>query len=144
MTRRKIAKKHRAKLELEQLVPSPPAASHNPLAVNELAAHFKTVPLPHLVTACREFPIAAHVDLHTALTYLLSETYPARLLGIHRMNSRSTLTFSDLLNTEYDPVLLAPLQHREIDIGELVPARCLRQGLWLCRDGEMAFSVLLT
>src|SRR5258706_221409 len=105
-----------------------------PLALHELTDHFKPLGLNELITASREFPIASRVDLQTALSYLLGETYPARLLGVHRMYSHSTLTFSDLLNTEHDPVLVGPLQYSEIDVGELMPARCLRQGVWLCRD----------
>jgi SpoVK/Ycf46/Vps4 family AAA+-type ATPase len=120
--------------------------SGKPLALNELSTHFRNIPLTQLVTASREFAITARVDIQNALNYLLCETYPARLLGIHRMYSHSTLTFSDLLNTENDPVFIAPLQYWEMDVGELVPVRCLRQGLWLCRDDEvgLSFAVLLT
>jgi hypothetical protein len=41
-------------------------------------------------------------------------------------------------------VLIAPLQHFEIDIGEDVPARCLKSGLWLVANGRVRFAVLLS
>ena len=139
-----MKKRHAKAKQLESVKLS--TATGKPLALNELATHFQAIPLTQLVTASREFPITARVDLQSALNYLLSETYPARLLGVHRMYSHRTLTFSDLLNIERDPVLIAPLQYWEMDIGESVPARCLRQGLWLCRDDEvgLSFAVLLT
>jgi len=39
--------------------------------VNELGAHFDGAPLPELVTASREFPIAARVDLQGAVPRVL-------------------------------------------------------------------------
>ncbi len=39
---------------------------------------------------------------------------------------------------------LGPLQQDEIDIGEEAPARCLKSGLWLARQGGVPFAVLLT
>jgi hypothetical protein len=35
-------------------------------------------------------------------------------------------------------------KHDEIDIGETLPARCLRQGLWLARQGTVPFALLLS
>lgn len=115
-----------------------------PLVLNELASHFKPLALNELITASRSFPISSRVDLQTALCYLLGETYAARQLGVHRMYNHATLTFSDLLNTQHDPVLIGPLQFEEIEIGEASPARCLRQGLWLCRSEKVSFAVLLS
>ena len=115
-----------------------------PLALHDLAAHFNPLTLNELITASREFPLAKRVDLETALCYLLGETYPARLLGVHRMYSHSTVTFSDLLNTEHDPVMIGPLEYTEVDVGEDVPGRALRRGLWLCREEKLNFSVLLS
>ncbi len=111
--------------------------------VKELGAHFDGMPLSELVTASREFPIAARVDLQGAVPEVL-KAYQPRLIGVHRMYGHSTMTFSDLLNTQHDPVLIAPLQYSEIDIGEVLPSRCLRQGLWLCRADSTSFCVLLT
>src|SRR5437773_617773 len=117
----------KARAPKKKVTGKPPVPTPKPLLLQELADHFKPLGLNELITASREFPIAARVDLQTALSYLLGETYPARLLGVHRMYNHGRLTFSDLLNTERDSVLIAPLQYTEIDVGEIMPARCLRQ-----------------
>src|SRR5882762_6374592 len=114
------------------------------LVLNEVLTHFDGLPLHEIITAAREFPIAARVDLQSAVQKVLEQGYGARLLGIHRMYGHSTMTFADLLNTQHDPVLVGPLQHSEVDIGEVMPARCLRQGLWLCSADNIKFAVLLT
>src|SRR5437868_5649767 len=134
----------KARAPKKKVTEKPPLPTPKPLALNELSDHFKPLRLNELITASRGFPIAARVDLQTALSYLLGETYPARLLGVHRMYNHATLTFSDLLNTDRDPVLVGPLQYSEIDVGEIMPARCLRQGVWLCRDDKLNFAVLLS
>src|SRR5215207_3078067 len=121
--------------------PQPPG---KPGLLEEVAAHFKPLALNELITASHRFPIASRVDLQTALDYLLSETYAARLIGVHRMYNQRTLTFSDLLNSQRDSAVIGPLQYIEADIGEAMPARCLRQGVWLCRKENLNFSVLLS
>lgn len=134
-----------AKAKRARFNEQPPSESvKKPFILNELASHFRTIPLNQIVTASREYPVAARVDLEGALTYILGETYPSRLIGVHRVQTRGNLTFSDLLDVDHDPVLIAPLQYAEIDIGEAIPARCLQQGVWLVRSEEIAFAVLLT
>src|ERR1044071_115911 len=114
------------------------------LVLDEVTKHFGRLPVTEIITASREFPIAARVDLQEAVRKVLEERYESRLIGVHRMYGHSTMTFADLLNTQHDPVLIGPLQHSEIDIGEVLPARCLRQGLWLCAADGLKFAVLLT
>ena len=36
-----------------------------------------------------------------------------------------------------------PLQHDEIDVGEPVPVRCLKNGLWLSREKDLPFAILM-
>ena len=36
---------------------------------------------------------------------------------------------------------MGPPQHDEIDVGDEVPVRCLKNGLWLARDGIVPFAV---
>lgn len=54
------------------------------------------------------------------------------------------LTIANPLGSQHFPVVVGPLQHDEIDIGETLPARCLRQGLWLARQGTVPFALLLS
>ena len=36
-----------------------------------------------------------------------------------------------------------PLQHDEIDDGEAVPVRCLKNGLWLSHEKDLPFAILM-
>src|SRR5262249_2861378 len=51
---------------------------------------------------------------------------------------------ANLLGKAPYPAVIGPLQNEEIDIGETLPARCLRQGLWLAHDRATAFALLLS
>src|SRR5262249_28998226 len=71
--------------------------------------------------------------------------FDAELVGLYRRFSHDTLTFPDLLTADqHTAALIAPLQHAEIDIGETVPARCLKYGLWLGTSGRVPFTLLLS
>lgn len=109
-----------------------------------LRRHFGPETLEHLVTAARTFPVTARVDLHLALERLLGERYSATLVGVHAQHHYETLSVATLLSTQSYPVVIGPLQHDEIDIGESMPARCLRQGLWLGRASDLPFAILLS
>jgi len=98
----------------------------SPLVAVKLASHFAGQSLEQLVTATRSFPVSALVDLQLALNEIYSKQFCAELVGVHRRYGHETLTFSELLATDNFPAVIAPLQHLEIDIGEAVPASCLR------------------
>jgi hypothetical protein len=120
------------------------AKTKNISAASVLREHFGEVALQDLVTATRTFPITSRVDLQRAMTRVFNEEYRARLVGVHAQYTHETLTVAHLLREENYPVLIGPLQHDEIEIGEVLPARCLRQALWLSSAQEMPFIVLLT
>lgn len=90
------------------------------------------------------FPSSAKVDLQAALEKLFPEKQDVRLLGVHRQYDHSTLTFSNLMGNVHDPAIIAPMQYDEIDIGEVLPARCLHQGMWLSKMEGTAFALLLS
>jgi hypothetical protein len=115
-----------------------------PLVETELKRHFRNEPLHDLITASRGFPPTARVDLQLALEKMFSEQRNAKLVGVHsHFGHQMPLTIAHLLGSQHFPVVVGPLQHDEIDIGETLPARCLRQGLWLARQGTMPFALLL-
>ena len=114
------------------------------LASQLLERHFAPTKLENLITARRTFPVTARVDLQRALEKLFSDRYPARLVGIHAEFGHETLSFAHMSASGNYTVFIGPLQHDEVDIGETLPARCLRHGLWLSRDGANAFAVLAT
>src|SRR4030095_9787389 len=113
------------------------------LAATPLREHFGQIGLAELVTARRQFPTTSRSDLQRGLYELFAQRHDARLLGLHRSYNYAALSFSDFLDTQRDPVLIAPLQHDEVDIGDPTAARCLKQGLWICRSNGLPFAVLL-
>jgi hypothetical protein len=115
-----------------------------PFVAQHLARHFGKQPLERLTTASRSFPVSARVDLQLALDEIFGERFKAELVGLHRRYGHETLNFSELLTTDNYAPVVAPLQHVEVDIGELVPARCLNHGLWLSASGSLRFAVLLS
>lgn len=109
-----------------------------------LERHFGSGAARSLMTSSRTFPVTSRVDLQVALDRLFAERYQARLVGVHPQYSHETLTIAHLLAPGHYPVVVAPLQHDEIDVGETAPARCLRHGMWLSSWGGRAFAVLVT
>jgi ATPase family associated with various cellular activities (AAA) len=100
---------------------------------------------PHeLVSASRVFPNSARVDVQSALEKLLPERSGTRQYGIHRQYDHSTRTFSNLVGNAHDPAIIGPTQYEEIDIGNPIPARCLRQALWLSKTDQTPFVLLLS
>lgn len=115
-----------------------------PLAETALKRHFGRRPLQDLITSSRTFPITARVDVQLALDKMFAERPKAKLLGVHARYQHETLTIAHLLGNQDFPVVIGPLQNEEIDIGETLPTRCLRQGLWLAHDGTVPFALLLS
>lgn len=114
------------------------------LASYLLRRHFSPLKLDQMITAGRTFPVTARVDLQRALEKLFAERYPARLVGIHTDFGHETLSFAHLSSDSNYAVFIGPLQHDELDVGETIPARCLRHGVWLSRLDGTPFAVLTT
>jgi hypothetical protein len=116
-----------------------------PTAEAALKRHFRTHRLHDLVTANRTFPMTARVDLQLALERLFSSYEEARLLGIrHPYSSHETLNFALVLGDQHNPVVISPLQHEEVDIGEALPARCLRQAIWRALESRPPVGLLIS
>lgn len=110
-----------------------------------LQSHFGKSVLHELVTAIREFPATARLDLQFAITEILTGPLePKSVLGTHAAYGFETMTFSHLLVENEHGVVVAPLQFDEIDIGDATPARCLKNALWLCNNGKLPFALLLS
>jgi len=120
-----------------------PNANTLPLAGTALQQHFQK-PLHELVTSSRTFPLSARVDVQVAMEKLFSRFPKSQLLGVHAQYNHQTLTVAQLFGNVHYPAVIGPLQHEEIDIGETLPARCLRQGLWLAISEEIPFALLLS
>jgi ATPase family associated with various cellular activities (AAA) len=117
----------------------------NPTVYAALKQHFGELPLHQLVTAMREFPATARLDLQSAILEVLSgPLQPQNLLGTHALHPFDTITFAHLLVENEAAVLVSPLQYDDVDTGETVPVRCLRNALWLCTTPELPFAVFLS
>lgn len=104
-----------------------------------LRKHFGSS-LESLICSSRNFPITARVDLQKALEGLLAGS---NLYGLHREFAGEGVSLASLLGSSRMPVTLAPPQFDDIDVGEDLPARCLRQGMWLATWQGRPLVVLL-
>lgn len=121
-------------------------SSSKPITVASLLRkHFRVANLHQLVTASRSFPIAARVDLQSALLDILDARFQVtHRSGIQAGYAFQTFTFSMLsLDRDHCPVI-APLEYEDLDIGEAVPVRCLKSTVWLCHQARHRLAVLLT
>jgi hypothetical protein len=107
-----------------------------------LRGHFGTQPVEHLVTASRVYPVTSRVDAQVAFERQFASR-AATLIGVHPQFSHEGLTIAHLTTDGHNPVVVGPLQHEEIDIGESLPARCIKRGLWLARQDGLPFAALL-
>jgi hypothetical protein len=101
-----------------------------------LLKHFG-VPAGNIATASRQFPITARVDIQSALDEMLRNRPGTTLLGILWQNPHEAPSLAQVLGeVQHFPINSGPIQHDEIDIGEAVPVRCLKNGLWLSREKD--------
>jgi hypothetical protein len=108
-----------------------------------LRRHFGRVPLGQIATAARDFPVTSRVDLQAALEDMFRSRVDAKLLGIFSPNFHESPTLAQVFAGGPFMMNIGPLQHDEIDTGERLPVRCLRNGLWLARHNGVPFAVLL-
>lgn len=109
-----------------------------------LKRHFGGRPLERIVTAARTFPTASRVDVQLAVDAFFASRAAPSLLGIHSPFGHETPTLAHLFTHGPFPVEIGPLQHDDVDVGDPLPVRCLRNGLWLSADQGLPFALLLS
>src|SRR6266852_2331123 len=107
-----------------------------------LLKHFG-VPAGNIATAGRQVPITARVDIQSALEDLLRNRPGTTLLGILSPNPHEPPTLAQTLGGGHFPIDAGPLQHDEIDVGDAMPKRCLKNGLWLSREKDLPFAIIM-
>jgi hypothetical protein len=108
----------------------------------KLLKHFG-VSARDIATAGRQFPITARIDIQSGLEGLLKQDPETKLLGLVSPNPHMALTFAQMLGGPHFGVDVGPLQYDEIDIGDAVPIRCLKNGLWMGHDNGLPFAIML-
>jgi ATP-dependent Clp protease adapter protein ClpS len=112
-------------------------------ACDALEWHFARVPRDQLVATSRQFPGHMRADVQVAIDRLFSGS-ARRFFGIHEEHRYETLTFAALTRDGRGARAIAPAQYQDVDVGEGAPVKCLNNGLWLCRTGDMGYAVVLS
>jgi hypothetical protein len=108
-----------------------------------VAWHFAGLAQDEIVTTSRQFPGHMRADVQVALDKLFSAA-PIRFFGLYEQHRYETLTYAGLTKDGQYAVTVAAAQFQDIDIGEEAPIKCLNNGLWLNRDGELRYAVVLS
>jgi hypothetical protein len=108
-----------------------------------LLKHFG-VPAGEIATAGRQFPITARVDIQSAIAELMGSRPGTKLLGILSPNPHEPPTIANTLGGAHFPIDAGPLQYDEIDVGDPVPVRCLKNALWLSCEKDLPFAIMMT
>jgi hypothetical protein len=117
--------------------------STQPVAAEAVRKHFGKFKAHELLTSSRTFPVTSRVDLQRAVEHIMAP-YGGKMLGLHVQFMHATMTFPHVLNPDPYPVLVGPLQYQEIEIGEVEPARCVVNAIWLSHEGALPFAFLLS
>jgi ATP-dependent Clp protease adapter protein ClpS len=112
-------------------------------ACDALNWHFAGIPRDQLVATMRQFPGHMRADVQVAVDRLFSAS-PLRFFGIYEQHRYETLTFAGLTRDGRDAQAIAPAQYHDVDVGETAPVKCLNNGLWLCRDDDLRYAVVLS
>jgi hypothetical protein len=116
----------------------------DPLVAPLVEAHFRPVPLTGLVISERKFPFRVRTDLQRAVDRLFTAgTTVCHFCGVRKQYSYEGLSFTELLAHDHGPATVVAQQYEAVDVGEDEPVRCLKNGLWLLREGPTPFAVLL-
>ena len=132
----------------QMLVPnaSPEAAAAVHVArytFQRLVNHFAPQRPNEVQTTSRTFPIRQQADLQRALDSLLGERrVTENFIGFQAGYRHEVVGYSRLIEQGRNAIEIAPPQHEEIDIGRGETVRCLKNGLWLLRDGADAMRRL--
>jgi AAA+ superfamily predicted ATPase/ATP-dependent Clp protease adapter protein ClpS len=112
-------------------------------AYQALSSHFNGIPPDRLVATSRQFPGHMRADVQAGIDKLFSES-PLRFFGIYEQNRYETLSLAALSRDGRNALTIAAAQYHEVDVGESAPVKCLDNGLWLCRTGDLRYAVVLS
>ncbi|TGT69752.1 AAA family ATPase [bacterium M00.F.Ca.ET.159.01.1.1] len=108
-----------------------------------IAWHFSGLAHDEIIATSRQFPGHMRADVQVALDKLFSAS-PIRFFGLYEQHRYETLTYAALTKDGQYAVTISAAQFQEVDIGESEPVKCLNNGLWLNRDGDLHYAVVLS
>jgi hypothetical protein len=109
-----------------------------------LSRHFAPWRPSELHAASRAYPLRQQADLQRALDAIFGERrLPENFVGIHQQYRHELLGFAKLLEQGRSAVEAGPAQYEDVDIGGGETVRCLKNGLWLLRDGQTPYAAAL-
>ncbi len=82
-------------------------------------------------------------DVQVALDKRFS-TSPIRFFCLYEQHRYETLTYAALTKDGQHAVTISAAQYQDIDVGESEPVKCLNNGLWLNREGDLRYAVVLS
>ncbi len=110
-----------------------------------LEQHFSSTPLDDITILERRFPVRVRADLQRAVDRLVAEQAQlVHFCGVRKQFNHEGVNFSELLiQDRRDPAISVPPQYEEIDIGEELTVKCLKDGLWLLEHDGQKFALFL-
>jgi AAA+ superfamily predicted ATPase/ATP-dependent Clp protease adapter protein ClpS len=108
-----------------------------------IAWHFAGLAHDEVIATSRQFPGHMRADVQVALDKLFS-TSSVRFFGLYEQHRYETLTYAALTKEGQFAVTISAAQYQDVDIGESEPIKCLSNGLWLNRDGDLPYAVVLS
>lgn len=112
-------------------------------AYQAIAWHFAGLSHEEVVTTSRQFPGHMRADVQVALDKLFSAS-PIRFFGLYEQHRYETLTYAALTKDGQYAITISAAQYQDVDIGEGDPVKCLNNGLWLNREGDLRYAVVLS
>jgi ATPase family protein associated with various cellular activities (AAA)/ClpX C4-type zinc finger protein len=110
-----------------------------------LMRHFEPLPLNEVQATSRSYPLRQQADLQLSLDELFGERkVPDNFIGAQHHGRHDAANFTRLVSRDRGAVEIGPAQHQEIDIGRDESVRCLRNGVWLLRERDVPFAVVLS
>ncbi|MDX8510412.1 ATP-dependent Clp protease adaptor ClpS [Mesorhizobium captivum] len=108
-----------------------------------IAWHFAGLAHDEIIATSRQFPGHMRADVQVALDKLFS-TSPVRFFGLYEQYRYETLTYAALTKEGQHAVTISAAQYQDVDIGDSEPIKCLNNGLWLNRDEDLHYAVVLS
>lgn len=108
-----------------------------------IAWHFAGLAHDEIIATSRQFPGHMRADVQVALDKLFSIS-PVRFFGLYEQYRYETLTYAALTKEGQHAVTISAAQYQDVDIGDSEPIKCLNNGLWLNRNEDLHYAVVLS